>query len=181
MPRKTSTKAEVSLVRSSAAEYLTFVAASGQGGVEAVYAGLLRSERELLANPPFNDSDPALRACAFPESEAKMQVVSESKDNMAGLKAVRKDLPNGPVQAGSYNHSGDCNARSASSKPKPKTQRLPRQRNRRQQTLFIDARKLGTLACKTRPRRRTLKTNGVFRVQKPCISSQTRSLSRLGR
>ena len=27
-----------SLVRSSAAEYLTFVAASGQGGVEAVYA-----------------------------------------------------------------------------------------------------------------------------------------------
>jgi hypothetical protein len=31
-------KALVSLVRSSAAEYLTFVAASGQGGVEAVYA-----------------------------------------------------------------------------------------------------------------------------------------------
>lgn len=31
-------KAKVSLVRSSAAEYLTFVAASGQGGVEAVYA-----------------------------------------------------------------------------------------------------------------------------------------------
>lgn len=31
-------KAEVSLVRSSAAEYLTFVAASGAGGVEAVYA-----------------------------------------------------------------------------------------------------------------------------------------------
>lgn len=33
-PRKT----EVSIVRSSAAEYLSFVAASGQGGVEAVYA-----------------------------------------------------------------------------------------------------------------------------------------------
>ena len=32
------TKAEVSLVRSSAAEYLTFVAGSGHGGVEAVYA-----------------------------------------------------------------------------------------------------------------------------------------------
>lgn len=31
-------KAEVSLVRSSAAEYLTFVAASGQGRVEAVFA-----------------------------------------------------------------------------------------------------------------------------------------------
>jgi hypothetical protein len=29
---------EISLVRSSAAEYLTFVAASGQGGVEAIYA-----------------------------------------------------------------------------------------------------------------------------------------------
>ncbi|TAJ77962.1 MAG: cell filamentation protein Fic [Gallionellaceae bacterium] len=33
-----SKKREVSLVRSSAAEYLTFVAATGQGGVEAVYA-----------------------------------------------------------------------------------------------------------------------------------------------
>jgi len=31
-------KTEVSIVRSSAAEYLTFVAASGQGGVEALYA-----------------------------------------------------------------------------------------------------------------------------------------------
>ena len=31
-------KNEVSLVRSSAAEYLTFVASSGQGGIEAVYA-----------------------------------------------------------------------------------------------------------------------------------------------
>jgi hypothetical protein len=31
-------KNKVSTVRSSAAEYLTFVAASGHGGVEAVYA-----------------------------------------------------------------------------------------------------------------------------------------------
>lgn len=31
-------KPKASLVRSSAAEYLTFVAASGQGGVEAIYA-----------------------------------------------------------------------------------------------------------------------------------------------
>ena len=40
-PRKAkpkSGKIEKSIVRSSAAEYLTFVAASGQGGVEAVYA-----------------------------------------------------------------------------------------------------------------------------------------------
>ena len=37
-PPQSPKKAEVSLVRSSAAEYLTFVAASGQGGVEAVYA-----------------------------------------------------------------------------------------------------------------------------------------------
>jgi hypothetical protein len=37
-PSSPPNKARVSLVRSSAAEYLTFVAASGQGGVEAVYA-----------------------------------------------------------------------------------------------------------------------------------------------
>ena len=37
-PKKKKTKDSASLIRSSAAEYLTFVAASGQGGVEAVYA-----------------------------------------------------------------------------------------------------------------------------------------------
>ena len=37
-PPQSPKKTEVSLVRSSAAEYLTFVAASGQGGVEAIYA-----------------------------------------------------------------------------------------------------------------------------------------------
>ena len=37
-PPQVSKKNELSIVRSSAAEYLTFVAASGQGGVEAVYA-----------------------------------------------------------------------------------------------------------------------------------------------
>jgi hypothetical protein len=31
-------KTEKSIVRSSAAEYLTFVAASGEGGIEAIYA-----------------------------------------------------------------------------------------------------------------------------------------------
>ena len=31
-------KSEISLIRSSAAEYLTFIAAQGQGGVEALYA-----------------------------------------------------------------------------------------------------------------------------------------------
>ena len=38
MAKKKTKKPEVSLTRSSAAEYLTFVAASGTGGVEAVYA-----------------------------------------------------------------------------------------------------------------------------------------------
>lgn len=37
-PPQSPETAEVSLVRSSAAEYLTFVAASGQGGAEAIYA-----------------------------------------------------------------------------------------------------------------------------------------------
>jgi hypothetical protein len=37
-PTRSAPKTDVSLVRSSAAEYLTFIAASGQGGVEAVYA-----------------------------------------------------------------------------------------------------------------------------------------------
>lgn len=34
-----------SIVRSSAAEYLTFIAASGEGGVEAVYAADARNSR----------------------------------------------------------------------------------------------------------------------------------------
>ncbi len=36
--KKSAKKSDVSIVRSSAAEYLTFVAASGKGGVEAVYS-----------------------------------------------------------------------------------------------------------------------------------------------
>ena len=38
MTKGVSGKTDVSLIRSSAAEYLTFVAASGQSGVEAIYA-----------------------------------------------------------------------------------------------------------------------------------------------
>ena len=37
-PPQPPKQAEVSIVPSSAAEHLTFIAASGQGGVEAVYA-----------------------------------------------------------------------------------------------------------------------------------------------
>jgi hypothetical protein len=37
-PPQIPKKNEVSLVRSSAAEYLTFVAATGEGGAEALYA-----------------------------------------------------------------------------------------------------------------------------------------------
>ncbi|MEN9866038.1 MAG: hypothetical protein RL748_1628 [Pseudomonadota bacterium] len=37
-PAQTSRKNDISIVRSSAAKYLTFIAASGQDGVEAVYA-----------------------------------------------------------------------------------------------------------------------------------------------
>jgi hypothetical protein len=40
MKPKPTSKNEAAIVRSSAAEYLTFVAASGQGGVEAVLADI---------------------------------------------------------------------------------------------------------------------------------------------
>ena len=38
-----------------------------------------------MSNPPFNDSDTALRDGAFLQSEATPQVVSEAKDNMAAI------------------------------------------------------------------------------------------------
>lgn len=38
MPRKKPTKPAASITRSSAAEYLTFITATGEGGVEAIYA-----------------------------------------------------------------------------------------------------------------------------------------------
>jgi type I restriction enzyme M protein len=68
-------------------------------------AGLLRSERQLLANPPFNDSDTALRGSAFLQSEANPQVVSEAKDNFrkdddvrwqpSGARSTAKGSPQG--------------------------------------------------------------------------------------
>ncbi len=48
---------------------------------------------------------------------------------------VRKDLANGSM---SSNQSGDCPARSASSKPKPKPQSLPRQRDIRRDLIEAD-------------------------------------------
>ena len=44
-------------------------------------AGLLRSERQLLANPPFNDSDTALRGSAFLQTGGTLQVMAERQDN----------------------------------------------------------------------------------------------------
>ena len=59
----------------------------------------------VLANPPFNDSDTALRDSAFLQSEAKMQVVSEAKDNFrkdddvrwqpSGARSTAKGSPQG--------------------------------------------------------------------------------------
>jgi hypothetical protein len=211
--------------------------------------------RKASSNPPFNDSDTALRGSAFLQSEASPQVVSAAKDNMPGvdfvcLRCAPAVLANGPAPEGSSNQSGDCPARSASIKTKAKPQSLPRQRDirralieadlgdtamrdsailqreaslqvlsaaknnmvalpgqlfystpipvclwflaknkaadaergfrdRRKQTLFIDARKLDTVARKKRPRRRTTRIAGAFRVQKNSISEQTKGFSRL--
>jgi hypothetical protein len=43
----------------------------------------------VRANPPFNDSDTALRGSAFPQSVANPQVVSEAKDNFRKVDDVR--------------------------------------------------------------------------------------------
>jgi type I restriction enzyme M protein len=69
-------------------------------------AGLLRSERQLLANPPFNDSDTALRGSAFLQSEAKPQVVSEAKDNFRKDDDVRWQ-PSGARQIAKGNPQGE--------------------------------------------------------------------------
>ena len=59
----------------------------------------------VIANPPFNDSDTALRDSAFLQSEAKPQVVSEAKDNFrkdddvrwqpSGARSTAKGSPQG--------------------------------------------------------------------------------------
>jgi hypothetical protein len=72
----------------------------------------------------------ALRDSAFLRREASPQVVSEAKDNMVGFA-----LANGSM---SSNQSGDCPARSASSKPKAKPQSLPRQRDIRRALIEAD-------------------------------------------
>lgn len=45
--------------------------------------------KDSSANPPFNDSDTALRGSAFHERKAKLQVVSEAKDNFRKADNVR--------------------------------------------------------------------------------------------
>jgi hypothetical protein len=52
-------------------------------------ADLLRSERQRLANPPFNDSDTALRDGARHDCEAYPQVVRGAKDSWSKAADVR--------------------------------------------------------------------------------------------
>jgi type I restriction enzyme M protein len=149
-------------------------------------AGLLRSERQLLANPLFNDSDTALRASAFPQTGGTLQVMAERQDNFrkdddvrwqpSGARQIAKGNPQGErggvhqfgvppkgnanfawVQhfihhlashgmAGfvlangsmSSNQSGECVARSASSKPEAKLHGLGRQREIRRALIEAD-------------------------------------------
>jgi len=60
----------------------------------------------VLANPPFNDSDTALRGSAFLQSEAKPQVVSEAKDNFRKDDDVRWQ-PSGARQIAKGNPQGE--------------------------------------------------------------------------
>ena len=45
-----------------------------------------------LANPPFNDSDTALRASAFLQTGGTLQVMAERQDNFRQDNAVRWQL-----------------------------------------------------------------------------------------
>jgi hypothetical protein len=50
-----------------------------------------------MSNPPFNDSDTALRDGAFLQSEATPQVVSEAKNNIVALPGQLFYSPQTPV------------------------------------------------------------------------------------
>jgi type I restriction enzyme M protein len=81
-----------------------------------------------------------MRDSAKLQREASPQVVSIAKDNMAGvgsvcLRCASAVLANGSM---SSNQSGDCPARSASSKPQAKPQSLPRQRDIRRALIEAD-------------------------------------------
>ncbi len=100
----------------------------------------------------------ALRGSAFQKSEGTLHVASEARDNnanfawvqhfihhlapqrMAGFDFVHLRFPPVVLANGSMssNPSGDCPARSASSKPKAKPQSLPRQREIRRALIQAD-------------------------------------------
>jgi hypothetical protein len=67
----------------------TATRASAKPNPRSHSAGLLRSERQLLANPPFNDSDTALRASARHNGEAYLQVIRGAKDSWSKDDDVR--------------------------------------------------------------------------------------------
>ena len=83
---------------------------------------------------------PALRDSAIHQCEVSPQVVSEPKDNMAGVDFVCLRFASAVLANGSMssNQSGDCPARSASSKPKAKPLSLPRQRDIRRALIEAD-------------------------------------------
>lgn len=126
-------------------------------------AGLLRSESQLLAtarrdsaifkakpfrracrrqdNPtPFNDSDTALRGSECFKRRAKPQVVSEARDNMVALLGQLFYSTQIPVCL--WFLAKAKSGRALNSKASTSTQQ---RRDRRGQTLFIDACEMGTL------------------------------------
>ena len=80
-------KREISIVRSSAAEYLTFVAASGSGGVEAVYADenvwLTQKMMATLYDVDVRTINYPLKK-VFEDSELQEDSYPKISDNFAG-------------------------------------------------------------------------------------------------
>jgi type I restriction enzyme M protein len=77
----------------------------------------------ILANPPFNDSDTALRASAFLQTGGTLQVMAERQDNFRKDEDVRWQ---------------PSVARSASSKPEAKLHGLRRQRDIRRALIVAE-------------------------------------------
>ena len=114
-------KAEVSLVRSSAAEYLTFVAASGQGGVEAVYAdeNVWLSQKMMAV---LYDVD--VRTISY---HLKNVFADHELEESSVIQFFRITAADGKTyDTGHYNLSGNCNASSLPTSMWPKTWRCGR-------------------------------------------------------
>jgi hypothetical protein len=100
---KKKNKKEVSIIRSSAAEYLTFLASTGEGGVEAIYADenvwLTQKMMATLYDADVRTINYHLKKVFSVSELQEDSVIRNFRITASDGKSCRRRFENGPISS----------------------------------------------------------------------------------